>query len=228
MNFTPEQIKAALEALTSGDGKAAIEILEQLLVAAASGGSAEPPPPADAGATSSNAEPPPADDPNKPAAEMAAMARAVCELLGKATAGEALEAVRAMKTTADKVESDRGLLEASERRGLVAELVKLGVEFPATAWQDPEKTGADLLPVERLAAEPLADIRKRVSLIKTSRAARSPAGATPPSSDGKTEPGQLTESDLTADELSRANAITDPEKRKRFVELRLSRRARKA
>lgn len=229
MMFSPDEVKAAIEALAGGDGKSALEILEKLLVAAASGGAGtEPPPAADAGATSSNAEvPPPAPGEEKPAEEMAALARGIAELFAGKTPGEALEAVRALKTSADTVNADRAVLEDSERRGLVAELVTLGVEYPATAWEDTNAEGAARKPVERLARETLSDMRKRVSLIKTTRAARGEnAGghAPPPAPTG----AELNESKLSAEELSKANEITDPAKRKKFVELRLSRQTKRA
>lgn len=232
MMFSPDQIKAAIEALTKGDGKAALEILEALLVAAATGGESgsTPPPPADAGATAGNADPPvPADDKNAPpAAEMSALSRGVLAVLGMTNPGAALEKVRALKAEADKLETDRVALEKSERRSLVAELVKLGVEFPATAWEDTSAEGDARVPCARLSAEPLADMRKRVGLIRTTRKPADAGGHTPPAGSGTTDPTKLGEADLSKEELAKANEIKDPKARERFVSLRLSRRAPKA
>lgn len=162
MKFTPEQVKAAMEALAGGDGAAALEILESLLTDAASGGTADAgAPPAASGATGGNAEEPPP--------EMAALARGVLALYPGLAPGAALTAIETLKAGADKRAADAVLLEGSERRSLVGELVKLEVEFPATAWVDPEKTGVELVPVERLAKEDLAALRKRVSLIRSTR-----------------------------------------------------------
>lgn len=171
MTFTAEQVQAAIDALAGGDGAAALEILKALLTEAASGGSAGGgAPPAAAGATAGNAEEPPP--------EMAALARGVLALYSGLDAASALKAVESLKADADKRARDAAVLEGVERRALVADLVKLGVEVPATAWVDPEKTGAELAPVERLAKEDLAALRKRVSIIRSTRGA-SP-GHTPP------------------------------------------------
>jgi hypothetical protein len=232
VTFTKDQVKGAIEALGTGDGKAALEILEALLVSGLSEGASEPPPAADAGATASTADtPPPAPGEEQPA-EMAALSRGVVAMFAGKTAGEALEAVRTLKAESDRLASDRAALEASERRGLVAELVTLGVEVPATAWEDADAKGDERKPSARLAGEPIADLRKRVSLIKTSRGARMTpvaGGHTPPApATAGGEPGKLTEADLSPEELSKANEITDPKKRAKFVELRLSRRAPRA
>jgi hypothetical protein len=49
---------------------------------------------------------------------------------------------------------------------LIAELVKLGVETPATAWEgDP----SERKPVARLSVETLADMRTRVATLKASK-----------------------------------------------------------
>lgn len=179
--MNPDQVKAAIESLKNGDGAAALEVLEALLVSLATGANPDasgdaggaPPAASGAGATSGNADE--SKDPNKaekPDPAMNALARGVVELFG-GDAGSALVAVRALKAEADKRASDAAVLEAVERRGLVADLVKLEVEVPATAWVDPEKTGAELAPVERLAKEPIAELRKRVSLIKSTRGVRS-------------------------------------------------------
>jgi hypothetical protein len=233
MKLSKQQVTDAIESLGTGDGKKALEILEALLVSELTGEAAgEPPPPAEAGATASNAEVPPPAPGDKPAEEMAALSRGVVAMFAGKTAGEALELVRSLKADSDRLAADRAALEDSERRGLVAELVTLGIDTPATAWEDVEAKGDARKPCARLAAEPLADLRKRVSLIKTSRGARMTpvaGGHAPPApATAGGEPGKLTEADLSPEELSKANEITDPKKRARFVELRLSRRAPRA
>ncbi len=190
MMFTAEQVQAAIDALAGGDGAAALEILKALLTAAASGesgDSAPGEPPAAAGATGGNADAPPP--------EMAALARGVLALFSGLDAGAALQAIEAMKLDADKRSADTALLEGVERRELVGELVKLGVEVPATAWVDPDKTGAELAPVERLAKEDLAALRKRVSIIKSTRGAVPKTAHTPPAS-GTAAPRKLSRAEL--------------------------------
>lgn len=49
--------------------------------------------------------------------------------------------------------------DAAERRGYVAELVKLGAEIPATAWED----SAGSVPVARLRSEPISELKARVA-----------------------------------------------------------------
>lgn len=172
MTFTAEQVQAAIEALAGGDGAAALEILKALLTDAASGGAGSGAPPAAAGATGGNADEPPP--------EMAALARGVLALFSGLDAASALKAVEALKAGSDKAAADVALLEGVERRALVGELVKLGVDTPATAWTNPDATGAELVPVERLAKEELVALRKRVSIIKSTRGNTPRAAHTPP------------------------------------------------
>lgn len=75
--------------------------------------------------------------------------------------------------------------ESAERRALVGELVKLGAEIPATAWEDSSATS----PVKRLADEPLASLKDRVA--KLSAVPRG-SSATVPATDS---------SGLTPDEI---------------------------
>lgn len=49
--------------------------------------------------------------------------------------------------------------DSAERRGYVAELVKLGAEIPATAWED----SAGTVPVARLRSEPIGELKARVA-----------------------------------------------------------------
>lgn len=229
-SFTPEQVQEAIDGIAKNDGKKALEILTALLVAAASEATGEPPPPADAGATQANAETPPPKPGEEQPAEMAALSRGVCALFVGKTPGAVLESIRVLKLAADKVETDRAALEVSERLDLVTELVTLGVEFPATAWKDVDKTGNEREPVARLAAEPIADLRARVGVVRASKGIKTGTaapGAKPPASEGATPPGpELTEKDLDSAELSTANSIKDPAKRAKFVELRLSKKVK--
>jgi hypothetical protein len=189
--MNPEDIKAAIAALTEGNGEAALEILESLLVSAAGTGAPDAgTPPAAAGATAGNAEEPP-----KEAPELAALARGVLALFSGLDAASALKAVEALKLGSDKQAADAAVLECVERRALVGELVKLGVEVPATAWIDPDKTGADLVPVDRLVKEALPALRKRVSIIKSTRGA-APRILPPTRSEGGPAPRKLSRAEL--------------------------------
>jgi hypothetical protein len=171
-----ESFKAAIEALKSGDAEAALSILEQLLVEAATGDAGSKPD-AKSGSGSGDPAASPPGDPNAPAAaskdvkpeetkteEKAASKDPVADLFA-ALGVSSVEEIQAWKSAADaSAEAKRGI-ELSSRRVLVGDLVKLGVETPATAWADADK----LIPAQRLTDEPLDDLRKRVGLLKLSK-----------------------------------------------------------
>lgn len=210
MMFSADQVKAAIDALAGGDGAAALEILQALLTAAASGedptktpDKGAPPAAAGAGAQSGNAETAPP--------EMAALARGVIALFG-GDAGSALVAVTALKAESDARTKDAAVLESAERRTLTAELVKLGVEVPGTAWIDPDQTGDALAPAEHIAKMPIATLRKRVSLIKSTRTAGTAPGHRPPAGPAakralnKNELAYCKRHNITADEFEARKA----------------------
>jgi hypothetical protein len=185
----PKIAKAALEALKNGDAQAALALLEQMITEEISEGSMPPGPPGDAGATTENADAPPApgtpgvpppeagaapDDKQKK--EMAALSRELVTLSGRSDAGAALAYFRGLHESAARTAEDSALLEAGERRELVAELVKLGVEVPALAWKrDSEGNipdGDKREPVKRLSDEPIAELRSRVTVLRATRGMR--------------------------------------------------------
>lgn len=187
----PKLAKAALEALKNDDKEAALALLEQLItteITGEAGDDGEPPP--DAGATAENADQPP-PDPNAPPApapdkkqeEMAALSRELVTLSGR-DAGEALAYFRDLHASAAQRSADAAVLEAGERRGLVAELVQLGVETPALAWQRDAAgeipSGDARVPVKRLADEPIADLRSRVTVLRAVRGKTAPAAGNGP------------------------------------------------
>jgi phage I-like protein len=144
----PEKVKAALEALKSGDGTAALAMLEELIASAASGGA----PPAD---DALNADLPSPDDSVEEPPAAAAVAASVNASLASLTAS-----VAALASQVKALSSDRNTRELDERRGLIGQLIKLGVETPALAWQgDPAKR----IPVARLSAESVESLRGRVA-----------------------------------------------------------------
>ncbi|MFA5706319.1 MAG: hypothetical protein WDA41_08195, partial [Candidatus Neomarinimicrobiota bacterium] len=116
--------------------------------------------------------------------------------------------LRALRARLDVLEGERAEAESAERRLLVGDLVRLGAETPATAWRgDP----AQRAPVARLLCEPIAELRSRVATLRTARS----APVAPPAARAVT---------LTAAEEAQAAKLS-PEARKRFVALRLARRA---
>jgi hypothetical protein len=172
----PETVKKALEAIKNGDSDAALALLEGM-VAEAAGGGEEPPaeePPAEMAdeppVEEELADDPEEEDEDKPAA-MAAATR-LCRMTGKATFGAAVDEVEvwrqshlALETERTKLAKERAALESSERRKLVGDLVKLGVELPATAWKDSKGS----VPCKRLQDEPIAELRNRVAVLSKAR-----------------------------------------------------------
>lgn len=152
----PAKVKAALDALINGDTEACASILKDMIAVAAGGGE-ETPPAADAGAALGDA----ADEP-KPGDEQKAALAALTALTGKASAGEAVAFLSKAIDRLAKVEAREAALELSSRRELVADLVKLGAETPATAW---EGKAEDRNPCKRLSAEPIDDLRERVEAL---------------------------------------------------------------
>lgn len=152
--ITPEQVKAIIEAIKNGDSQGALDLLEQILATAA-GAPQEPDagggPTGDTGAA-------PSDSPL-----MSALAKA----LGTDAAG-ILTAVTQLRSKVDAAEAERAAIELGARRDLVGELVKLGAELPATAWEGEPK---DRKPCARLMAEPIADLRSRVAALRAAKPA---------------------------------------------------------
>lgn len=178
-SMNAELVKKLLDAIEAGDLDALKELAKDLVASAASG---EPPPsdePADA---------PPDMAGDAPAADdgeaMKAASAKLMRLTGKTTLHAALEDVEvfrdshvALTAEREKLAKERAALETSERRKLVGELVKLGVEIPATAWKDSKGS----VPCKRLQDEPLPELRERVQKLSAARGGSAPKAPTPPS-----------------------------------------------
>lgn len=124
----------------------------------------------------------PAADPNAPAADPAMQAARVklCSLTGRESVGEALADVELWRASyldlaaeRAKITKSQAQLEANERLSLVAQLVSMDKETPATAWVDP--TAKVLKPCKRLATEDIGELRARVAKLS----GRKPAPKTP-------------------------------------------------
>lgn len=161
----PEQVKAAIAAIENKDDAAALEILKALLVSAA-GGSASVAPPADGDPSAQGADSAPA---------VAAALSALRKLTARASLGEVVAELTAWKAARDATASEAQALEQTSRVELTAELVKLGYELPATAWEGDPK---DRKPAKHLAALSIADLRTRVVSLRA--APRTPQGHVPP------------------------------------------------
>jgi len=186
----PEQLKAAIEAIKAADGDAALAILEGMLVGEAGG---EVAPDAAAALAEVPAEPP-VEDPL--AAQLAAQSRELTALRA------AVGAITAERVSADNV----------TRRGLVAQLVELGIETPATAWQG---DASERKPCARLGAESVVDMTSRIATL------RQALGAVRLNA----RPAAPTAGSLSAHEQAAANKIKDPEARERFLARRIARLA---
>lgn len=194
----PTKIKAALDAIEAGDEAAALALLKELIASAAGGGEGDPPATDNALGENAEAPPPAAGEEDAPAK----LARLEATLSGMAATIERLS--QHTKTQ----EQAAANAEASERVELVASLVKLGAETPATAWSGK--------PEDRKPAEPWASVAIGVLRERVKRFGKTPARLSAPVGDET--------SNLTDAEQAAANKITDPAAKQRFVNLRLSRK----
>lgn len=170
--MTPEQFAQLAEALGLGadanveDVLATVAAMVKKIQDAANGtppadGGGEAPPEAAAGAPAMVA-----------AARLLTAARVLVRLSGKKEIGEIVREVEAWhlshveleKQSAD-LAKERATLEASERHRLVADLVKLGAEIPATAWADIDAK----VPAEPWASMPIEHLRTRVEKLTAAK-----------------------------------------------------------
>lgn len=200
----PKLIQQALDALIAGDAEAAMGILTQMIAAAAGAGEAASDPPAAVDAAAEPPDPKPEDEEDAPAAMAAALA-SVLKVAAKPTA--LVAEVKRMRTELDALTLSRAADERNERAALVGDLVKLGAELPVTAWADADK----LEPVEHLRAMPIAALRARVAAFAAAPRSRNVA---PPRGAAA---GMAALSDA---DRARAEKITDPAVRERFVAAR--------
>ena len=212
-------VKQALEAIESGDAKAASEILKAL-IAAAAGSPAEGGEPGAEGDGAPGIEAPPEaesvidpkivaegeiDDDEDEDEKKKMAKKAMMGMLGRLTdskslsealvkVGEYRQSHLTLETERLQLAAQRATLESAERRQLVVELVKCGAEFPSTAWADDKASKLQ----SRWLTMPIAELRAHASAQKAARkSAPSPKpGITPPAGDAETN-----EHGLTADEM---------------------------
>lgn len=150
----PAKIKAALDAIEKGDEAAALALLKELIASAAGGGEAAA---AEGEALAETPEPKPEDDAEK----------ALAALTKRVEARDA--AFAALTKRIEAQDAAAAVIELGARRELVADLVKLSVEFPSTAWQQDAKGEPTDTPVKRLLSEPIEELRTRVTALKKLR-----------------------------------------------------------
>lgn len=173
MEVDPAKLKAAIEAIKNQDGDAALALLEDIVVGAPAEGEAPP----DGSATTEAAEvEPPA--PGTPTAENVALGLILRATGAKDLAG-AEASLRSMAAASNETVATRNAVTLAARRELIGELIALGVETPATAWEGKPEL---LTPKARFEAETVDDLRARVTQIKAARGlkpdARPPATGT--------------------------------------------------
>ncbi len=167
----PDKIKAALEAMKNGDGDAALLILEEMIASLAPDSADD-----SEGAGEVLADDPPDEETEELAAhpdddkdkdedkEMSALARAT----GHKSDAALAKSYKKLLSRVETLNAESAEIELGARRELVAGLVKLGVETPATAWEgDAEKRD----PVKRLMSEPISELRARVDVLRAAHPA---------------------------------------------------------
>jgi phage I-like protein len=148
-NMNPELLKKILAAIEAGDDKSGL-LAE--IVAQAAGGA--PAPEAASDALSDTAATPPAEEP-KP--ELSALTARLTKL-----EAEKADSVKKLSARIAELEAEKASEDQAERVKLCGELVKLGAETPASAWEgEPEK----LKPCKRLQAVAIADMREHVKAL---------------------------------------------------------------
>lgn len=164
-----EIVKSALDALANGDADAAMGILQEMIAAAASGEepSAEAEPEGEALAD------PPADESEEDEEETMADPPAspggmnVDQLALSSVSADDVATWRAshieLQEMRAKIEAQNKAIENADRERLVADLIRLGAETPATA-----RTRGKL--AARLASEPVVEMKARVAALSKTRA----------------------------------------------------------
>lgn len=195
LKFSPELISALGEALGKPD--ATVEDVIAMMRALLKGVSGD----------GNEAAPAAAVDPDQAqeAEEMRSTRSVLLSTTGKRTTNEALSVIdlwrkshEQIETARAKNEADRANLEATERRGLVVEMVKLGVETPATAWADDTATK----PAEPWASMKLDALRSRVEKLRGRGKTAAMTSVQPPASSEQTGASTSGDEDLEESELA--------------------------
>jgi phage I-like protein len=198
--MNPELFQKALAAIESGDEKAQLEVLKEMMSAMAGGG--EMPKPEGGEALAETPEPKPEE---KEGAAMAALTKRF---------DEQQKQIATLLAKVQEQSAASAAVELEERRGLVSDLVKCDVEFPAHAWQKDDKGEVTTTPAKRLLDEPLEDLRARVAAHKKANPEGLRKGATPPVGDvieiklSKAEAEYCKKHSLTAEQFAAKKAGT--------------------
>lgn len=196
MKLSPEQVKQIVDYLAAEPESPIRPLLESLM----SDGADAPAGPAEGDPASATGEP--ADDPPVPAAAASAADAPATAMLLRVTGAKDLASaepiLRSAITSARSIDADRQAVTMTARRELIAELIALGAETPATAW---DGKAEDLKPKARLLNEPLEEMRARITSLK---ARNGGGGHTPPVSSAADLAGEV--SKLTVEQLATIKA----------------------
>jgi hypothetical protein len=208
--MNPEQFSAVAEALGLGADANIEDVLATIAamvkkVQNAANGEGEPEPPEDMAPAEGTPEAMAAAAPPVVAAARIQVAtRMLARLSGKKEIGQVVAEVEAWRKShlelaaeRAKLATERATLESSERCKLVAALVRLKAETPATAWaKDKDGIPDGKTPVERLANEPIAELRARVAALSLPNGTRDETPRPPPKTGGTEEKYELSEREL--------------------------------
>jgi len=222
-----EQVKAALDAIAEGDDEKASEILKHMIAEAASDGEGEGDSDGGEGdgaegvaspkeetvikpeVVANKDDPEEDEDDDKNKAAYKAMRTMFLRTTSSKSFAEALNVVEGWKASHTSLaaeraalEADRQKLEATDRRAICIELIKLGAEFPATIWVDPLVVKAKKLK-PRWLGMPIAELRSHLDEQRAARAKKEPAAGGVQPQPGNTDAGTDTAdvSKLSAQEL---------------------------
>lgn len=163
--MNPELLKKILAAIEAGDDKSGL--LAEIVAQAAGGAPASEPA---AEAMADTAEVPPA-----PGEELAALTARLTKLEAEKAAS-----VQKLSARVAELEAEKATEENAERVKLVAELVTLGRETPATAWAKGADGSPDATkPASRFQAEPIAELRSRIEVYRAAGPAKTNATPEP-------------------------------------------------
>lgn len=185
MGFTPEQMQQICDALGLASD-ASPEDIVAALVAAKTEEDTEPPAQEPGGGEAAAVDP-----------EAVAAKSALLRETGATTTSGAIERLVAFKRShivleaeRERIAAEQASLEATERRNLVAELVVLGKETPATAWsKGADGTPDGKTPKGSLATMPIAELKDRVESFRAATPAAKRAAVRPPARSAGAENG---------------------------------------
>ena len=205
----PSMVKAAMDALIAGDGDKALALLKEAIAAAAAGDEAAAPSDDATAEAADEAPDEEADEEDKD--KDAALSKALARLLKVDSQRDILANVKSLQRDVNALKMAKEADEHLERVDLVGRLVKLGVEIPATAWDDADAQR----PADHLRRMSLSKLRDRVAAFEAD-----------PQRGGAVRARPATAFVLSEDDRAIAESITDEHARKRFVAIR-ERRASK-